>query len=129
MPASRKALALIFAPRSCPSRPGFAITTRIRRSTGRQYTAVRFSVLRPERACTVPDAAGRTPTPAPARETDNETDRRGLFPCMAESGRRPVRLPCPRRRDAAARLRRRGPRQAPTPRELAAGRLDRHLAL
>src|SRR6266545_8384343 len=29
MPASRSALAMIFAPRSCPSRPGFAITTLI----------------------------------------------------------------------------------------------------
>src|SRR6476660_10440178 len=30
MPASRRALAMILAPRSCPSRPGLAITTRIR---------------------------------------------------------------------------------------------------
>src|SRR4051812_13737692 len=29
MPASRSALAMILAPRSCPSRPGFATTTRI----------------------------------------------------------------------------------------------------
>src|SRR3954453_16525070 len=29
IPASRSALAMIFAPRSCPSRPGLAITTRI----------------------------------------------------------------------------------------------------
>src|SRR5215210_3993539 len=29
MPASRRARAMIFAPRSCPSRPGLAITTRI----------------------------------------------------------------------------------------------------
>src|SRR5258708_26166196 len=28
MPASRKARAITLAPRSCPSRPGFAITTR-----------------------------------------------------------------------------------------------------
>src|SRR4051812_32455736 len=31
MPASRSARAMIFAPRSCPSRPGLATTTRIRR--------------------------------------------------------------------------------------------------
>src|SRR4051794_37400304 len=31
MPASRSARAMIFAPRSCPSRPGFATTTRILR--------------------------------------------------------------------------------------------------
>src|ERR1700712_5285152 len=29
MPASRRARAMILAPRSCPSRPGFATTTRI----------------------------------------------------------------------------------------------------
>src|SRR6266540_7396799 len=29
IPESRRALAMIFAPRSCPSSPGFAITTRI----------------------------------------------------------------------------------------------------
>jgi hypothetical protein len=29
MPASRSARAMIFAPRSCPSRPGLATTTRI----------------------------------------------------------------------------------------------------
>src|SRR6266496_2557025 len=29
IPASRRARAMIFAPRSCPSRPGLAITTRI----------------------------------------------------------------------------------------------------
>src|SRR3954464_15657576 len=32
MPASRSARAMILAPRSCPSRPGFATTTRILRS-------------------------------------------------------------------------------------------------
>src|SRR6266567_2644342 len=32
MPASRRARAMILAPRSCPSRPGLAITTRIFRS-------------------------------------------------------------------------------------------------
>jgi hypothetical protein len=29
MPASRSARAMIFAPRSCPSKPGLATTTRI----------------------------------------------------------------------------------------------------
>src|SRR5947199_3535848 len=29
IPASRRARAMIFAPRSCPSRPGFATSTRI----------------------------------------------------------------------------------------------------
>ena len=35
---------MILAPRSCPSRPGFAMTTRIGR-TNRQYTAVRVTVI------------------------------------------------------------------------------------
>src|SRR6516165_6677324 len=37
MPASRSALAMIFAPRSWPSSPGFAITTRIFRGTSAEY--------------------------------------------------------------------------------------------
>ena len=37
MPASRSARAMIFAPRSCPSRPGFAITTRIVPGTSADY--------------------------------------------------------------------------------------------
>src|SRR5687768_9019456 len=36
MPASRSARAMIFAPRSCPSRPGLAITTRILLATAAQ---------------------------------------------------------------------------------------------
>src|SRR5919109_2791748 len=34
IPASRSARAMIFAPRSCPSRPGLATTTRILRAVG-----------------------------------------------------------------------------------------------
>src|SRR5436309_4149256 len=34
-PASRRARAMTLAPRSCPSRPGLATTTRYRRSTSR----------------------------------------------------------------------------------------------
>src|SRR5215207_4077696 len=45
MPASRRARAMIFAPRSCPSRPGFAITTRIFRSTVGKYREVRLVVV------------------------------------------------------------------------------------
>src|SRR6188474_1111469 len=37
MPASRSALAMIFAPRSWPSSPGFAITTRTFRGTWAEY--------------------------------------------------------------------------------------------
>src|SRR5262245_10816172 len=45
MPASRNARAMILAPRSWPSRPGFAITTRIRRSTLSQYMSVKLIVV------------------------------------------------------------------------------------
>src|SRR4051812_13422053 len=38
MPASRSARAMTFAPRSCPSRPGLAMTTRIGRAMGPDYT-------------------------------------------------------------------------------------------
>src|SRR5262249_60964774 len=37
MPASRRARAMIFAPRSCPARPGFAMTTRIGPGTSAEY--------------------------------------------------------------------------------------------
>src|SRR5580704_4762640 len=40
MPASRRALAMIFAPRSWPSRPGFATSTRIGYAPGNSYYAV-----------------------------------------------------------------------------------------
>src|SRR5579863_7930432 len=39
MPASRKARAIIFAPRSCPSSPGFAMSTRI------LFSGIRFRIL------------------------------------------------------------------------------------
>src|SRR6188508_600693 len=37
IPASLSARAMIFAPRSCPSRPGFAMTTRIVPGTSAEY--------------------------------------------------------------------------------------------
>jgi ribonuclease BN (tRNA processing enzyme) len=36
---------MIFAPRSCPSSPGFAMTTRIFRATGDQYMAMKLNVI------------------------------------------------------------------------------------
>src|SRR5919109_209651 len=45
IPASRSARAMIFAPRSCPSSPGFAITTRIFLVMVRQYMEVRLTVI------------------------------------------------------------------------------------
>src|SRR4051794_38544009 len=38
MPASRNARAMIFAPRSCPSSPGFAMTTLIFRATVPEFS-------------------------------------------------------------------------------------------
>src|ERR1700730_1289432 len=43
MPASRKARAMTFAPRSCPSSPGLAMITRIFRVTGPPAFLVRLS--------------------------------------------------------------------------------------
>ena len=45
MPASRSARAMIFAPRSCPSRPGFATTTLIFPATVGQYRNVKLTVV------------------------------------------------------------------------------------
>src|SRR5688572_24199891 len=48
MPASRSARAMIFAPRSCPSRPGFATTTRILRLfTRRRLSGGRGAAAQP----------------------------------------------------------------------------------
>src|SRR5579884_198852 len=53
MPASRSARAMILAPRSCPSRPGFATTTRIFPATARSVTEGPKSHVR----CQTPDVA------------------------------------------------------------------------
>src|SRR6185295_15028853 len=45
MPASRSARAMIFAPRSCPSSPALAITTRILPATDGQYMEVKLTVV------------------------------------------------------------------------------------
>src|ERR1044072_3883312 len=45
MPASRRALAMIFAPRSCPSRPALAMTTRIFLAIACEYRGVRLTVI------------------------------------------------------------------------------------
>jgi len=50
MPASRSARAMILAPRSCPSRPGFATTTRILRLLTAPDTGAPVEAIeRPER--------------------------------------------------------------------------------
>src|SRR2546429_5974987 len=45
MPASRSARAMILAPRSCPSRPGLATTTRILPATARSLRLLRVELL------------------------------------------------------------------------------------
>src|SRR3954467_4806297 len=47
IPASRSARAMIFAPRSCPSSPGFAMTTLIFRATVASLVSLRASALYP----------------------------------------------------------------------------------
>src|SRR5947207_5338084 len=47
-PASRNARAITFAPRSCPSRPGLATTTRYRRSTSAHTKRMPFHPIEAE---------------------------------------------------------------------------------
>src|SRR5206468_12188868 len=49
MPASRSARAMILAPRSCPSRPGLATTTRIFPATARSLRLLGVEFLGPVR--------------------------------------------------------------------------------
>src|SRR5262245_24569188 len=61
MPASRKARAMIFAPRSCPSRPGFAMTTLIFRATTAESSGANPTTLLEHRRFPpdAPDASER----------------------------------------------------------------------
>src|SRR5919202_379070 len=53
IPASRSALAMIFAPRSWPSRPGLAITTRVLPATMQVYEGDRFDPRPPMKVTVV----------------------------------------------------------------------------
>src|SRR5436305_1271850 len=94
MPASRSARAMIFAPRSCPSRPGLAITTRILRATAASLAAEGGAVR----------ALGAVlPQPASAREhgerheeDERDQDHREEDPLAAER-RGDLGLPLPLR--------------------------------
>src|SRR5688572_28164852 len=91
MPASRSALAMIFAPRSCPSNPGLAITTRIRPpGTWAEYRGalVRHRLLAGvaeprERALRLHAAGGRQPRPPRlrARRPRPSARARGVARC------------------------------------------------
>src|SRR6266508_5144168 len=71
MPASRNARAMIFAPRSWPSRPGFAITTRMVRAMARRS-------LETTRTIALLDPALPQPRAHPERERneDRESEQR-----------------------------------------------------
>src|SRR3954470_22150313 len=77
MPASRRARAMIFAPRSCPSRPGLATTTRILRRDSGCSAAV--SVV----ACMDRELLARGP-----REGRRPVERAGFYKYLACFGRR-----------------------------------------
>src|SRR5918994_1168129 len=104
---------MIFAPRSWPSRPGLAMTTRIFAATARSIGTLTW---------------GRFPAPATSRyrpDYENEVDHRRMLAGLAESRRGPVRVSRRNRRASRApRLRRRRARQAPGARGLAPRRRD-----
>src|SRR5947207_747851 len=79
MPASRNARAMIFAPRSCPSRPGFAITTRIVRAMPRGSLETTRAVALLDRAVAQPRAQrepeGHEDREPEQRAGDDEPDR------------------------------------------------------
>src|SRR2546421_7420203 len=87
MPASRSARPLIFPPRASPSRPGFAITTRILRATtgesrGRAPASTSAgTAARPGTACAICRESGRarrrrTPARTRAPPPEESKDRR-----------------------------------------------------
>src|SRR4051794_1625308 len=73
MPASRSARAMIFAPRSCPSSPGLAMTTRIFRAIAGDYTSGRAE---PTSGVVAAVLAQRPPGTrvVPAEQTERKTD-------------------------------------------------------
>src|SRR5512144_528285 len=94
MPASRRARAMILAPRSCPSRPGLATTTRILRAVAasirsgtlavdgarlRQNTPMKWAsarrARRPRAGIFIPDEPGGSTKTATEEE---KTMRKGL---------------------------------------------------
>src|SRR6266699_289243 len=103
MPASRSARAMIFAPRSCPSRPGFAITTRIVRAMPRRSLEASGPVALLDRAVPQPRAQGDA-----ERYEDHEREQtaRNDEPDRAERTARRLRLEPRRQRHDLLRRRR-----------------------
>src|SRR4051794_2994469 len=73
MPASRRARAMIFAPRSCPSSPGLAMTTRIFRAIVGEYTSGRADPTSGVVATVLAQRAPRASV-VPAEQTERKTD-------------------------------------------------------
>src|SRR5215211_5958450 len=82
IPASRSARAMIFAPRSCPSSPGLATTTRILRSLAPLSAA--FSAV----ASTAAKSTRPPPAKHPAATWSTESFSRPLSRVGAEVGQR-----------------------------------------
>src|SRR3954451_14801233 len=84
MPASRRARAMILAPRSCPSRAGLATTTRILRwlAVSAMGAAVISTRARPagppRRAPAAVAAAGRPPPPPALLDLHGQLHQRGV---------------------------------------------------
>src|SRR5688572_25858402 len=91
MPALRSARAMTFAPRSCPSRPGFAITTRI-------FFAIRAAVYGDE-----VDRRGVEPRVAEPRRRTVGLPRGGARAALARLRRRRARPAAQHERQLAAR--------------------------
>src|SRR6266508_2351666 len=92
MPASRRARAMIFAPRSWPSKPGLAITMRI----------FRLALIGGVNEWFMPSCEASWPR---RQVYGGATDRYRLFSGLAEPRQRPVRLPRRGSREAPPRLR------------------------
>src|SRR5438445_2675931 len=85
IPASRKARAMIFAPRSCPSSPGLAMTTLIFRATVRSLRSLPKQGERP-RGALVELSGLRLAEGRPARRRGAERDADDL--CVRHRRRR-----------------------------------------
>src|SRR3954469_10495896 len=79
MPASRRARAIILAPRSWPSRPGFAMTTRILRAIPGEYTSGSdlraFALVLAQRTPAAKPLAPEDREGQPEDERDQHSDR------------------------------------------------------
>src|SRR3954470_3947147 len=92
MPASRSARAMIFAPRSCPSRPGLATTTRILRAVAALTGGADPPSRRPPRASPWPVRAALG-APGGARSGDPDLHRHARVDLAQQRVGAPAREP------------------------------------